>query len=202
MQRKSIPGLQSEEGTVQSRAASSSLIAQASDAATGRRKRRLPTTLKAAATDLSDLHPPPSPHSITRPLPLPPAAACKGEDTCDHQPVTWQPSQKAAAIVARQGAGIYFHPVHFLVSSSGPPELLPGGPKKIHRRCFFSCLSIPESEGEKHTHSQTDTHTDAQKKKRANFPSFCPFLPQDKGVVYCTPLRDSHIHTQSLFDGE
>lgn len=157
-------------------------------------------------------HRPQRPSSSSLPLPASQGPSHRhhqrrpeGEDTCDRQPVTWQLSQKAAGIVARQGAGIYFHPVRFPVSSWRPPELLPGGPKKIHRPCFLSCLSIPELGGggthtQFHTHAHIDTHT--PKKEQANFPSFCPFLPRDKGVVYCTPLRDSHIHTQSLFDGE
>lgn len=127
--------------------------------------------------------PPSSPASVREP---------EGEDTCDQKPVTWQPSQKAFMIVTRQGAGIYFPPVRSPFHPLGPPGSAREPKRKSTVLAFSAASRFPSRE--KHNSTQ-------KKKSRQTSCPFVRFLP-DKGAVYCTPPRDSCIHTRSLFDGE
>lgn len=161
MLRKSIPGLQLEKGTAQSSAAPPSPIPLPSDGATRWRRRHLqPQMLRpqtSATSTLTSEHPQAPPTTTSsgayrRGYLRPPASnmATKSKGCCD-------------CCTAGHWHLLLPRPLPRFILQ--PPELLPGGPKKIHRPCFLSCLSIPSQRGKTHIPKQTHTHTNEQKKK-------------------------------------
>lgn len=105
----------------------------------------------------------------------------EGEDTCEYRPVTWQPSQKAFMLVARQGAGIYFpHPPP---APSPRPLAPPRSLKEIHCPCFLSCLPLPALEKNQHI----------SQKRKGELPVLL-FVVQARGAAYCTLQPDSFFY--------
>lgn len=124
----------------------------------------------------------------------PPSVSPRVEDTCDQKASNVATASKGLHACCTAGCWHLlplplYHPLlcFILKAPLAPPRSL----KETHCPCFLSCLRLPELGKQYST-----------KERERELPVLLCVM-QDKGAVYCTPLRGSCFYTHgALFDEE